>query len=77
MKILKVLEFVSTKDFTVLITHAIRTWQHHIGLEFLKVPAPPEKCCMHFDNRKSNFELKTMKILKVRNLSVLRFSQSF
>jgi hypothetical protein len=36
---------------------------HWIGV--LKLPAPPEKCCEHFDNRKSNFELKTMKILKV------------
>ncbi len=42
MKILKVPEFVSTKDFTVFFTHAIRTWQQHIELDFLKLPAPPE-----------------------------------
>ncbi len=65
MKILKVPEFVSTKVFTVIFTHAIRTWQPHIGLDFLKLPAPPEECLEHFDNRKFNFELKTMKILKV------------
>jgi hypothetical protein len=36
MKILKVPEFVSTKDITVFFTHAIRTWQQQSGLDFFE-----------------------------------------